>query len=379
MNFKLSNEQQAAREWGREFALKELAPGAKERDEKACFDRSIYKKIADEGFFRVSVEKEYGGRGDGLFIRSLIAEEFSKECVSSGVNYTIGMGGACVIKYFGSEDQKKRFLPPILKGDSIATFAFTEEGAGSDPGSAKTTAVLENNEYVINGSKCFITHGPHADIHVVFALTNPEKGVRGMSAFILPSNTPGFSVGKIYKNVGMRGCELSEIKFNNCRIPKENLIGEEGKAYKYAMLAIDEGKINVCFLALGLAEKALTESISYMKKRQQFGEPIANFQGLRWYIAEMATAVETSRLISYRAAIAGDEKDPEFSKLAAMAKYYASESAMQVVTKAIQIHGGNGFTTDYIVERLYRDIQGLRIYDGTSEVQKIIISKNYLR
>lgn len=379
MNFKLTQEQQAAVLWGREFAAKELAPGARERDEKAFFDRDLMKKMADAGFFQVSVKEEYGGRGDGLFVRSLIAEEFAKECVSSAVNYTIGMGGLCVLKYDASEAQKIKYIPPIVKGDSIATFAMTERTAGSDPSGAKTTAMLDGDAYIINGSKCFITHGGQADVHVLFALTQPEKGTKGMSAFIVPASTPGFSVGNIHEKMGMRSCELCELKLENCRIPKENLIGEENKAYKYAMLAIDEGKINVCFIALGLAERALSESIAYMKSREQFGEPIANFQGLRWYIADMACEIEAARLLSYKAAIAGDERDPEFNKLAAMAKLYATEAAMRVVDKAIEIHGGNGFTKDYVVERLYRDIQGLRIYDGTSEVQKIVISKHYLR
>jgi alkylation response protein AidB-like acyl-CoA dehydrogenase len=379
MNFELNREQAEAAAWGREFARKELRPLAVELDRKGVFDERLFNKIADAGFFRVSVPKEYGGRGDGLFVRSLIAEEFAKECLSTAVNYTIAMGGLCVIKYFGSEEQKAGHIPRMVEGKCLGTFAFTEDEAGSDPGGAKTTAVADGDCYVVNGKKSFITHGARADLHVLFALTDPDRGSKGMSAFLVPKETPGVSPGKIYDKVGLRSCEIAEVHFRNCRIPRQNRIGEENAGLKYAMLPIDEGKINVAFLSLGVAERALEESISYMKTRQQFGKPLSAFQGLQWYISDMVAEIEAARLLSYKAAIAGELGQSDFGNLSAIAKYYASETAFRAVEKAMQIHGGNGTTKDYPIERLYRDVQALRIYDGTSEIQKLVISRNALR
>jgi alkylation response protein AidB-like acyl-CoA dehydrogenase len=378
MNFDLTQEQRKAIAWGRDFAQKNIRPLAVELDRKGEFDESLFGKIADEGFLQVSVPKEYGGRGDGLFVRSLIAEEFAKECLSTAVNYTIAMGGLCVVKYFGSQEQKIQYIPDMVGGKCLGTFAFTEDEAGSDPGGAKTTAVADGDHYVINGKKSFITHGARAGVHVVFALTDPARGSRGMSAFLVPRRTPGVSPGKIYDKVGLRSCEIAEVYFDNCRIPVQNRIGEENAGLKYAMLPIEEGKVNVAFLSLGVAERALEESVAYMKKRQQFGKPLSAFQGLQWYVADMVTEIEAARLLSYKAALAGDLRQPDFGNLSAIAKYYASETAFRTVEKAIQIHGGNGITKDCPMERLYRDVQALRIYDGTSEIQKTIISKNAL-
>jgi len=378
MNFELTTEQNSAILRGREFAEQEIAPIAVSLDREGKFNQDLFDKIARAGFFRVSVPKAYEGEGNGLFVRSLITAEFAKQCVSTAAMYTVAMGGLCVIKYYASEEQKQKYIPPMVRGESLGTFAFTEEGAGSDPGSMKTSAVKDGENFIINGKKAFITNGANANMHVLFALTSPENGTKGMSAFIVPKDETVVA-GKIYDKIGMRSCQLAEVNFNKCVVPKENLIANENEGYKYAIHAINEGKVNVAFIALGLAERALAESIAYMKTRYQFGKAISANQGLQFEIADMVTEVEAAKLLSYKAAIAGDNKDPNFSNICSIAKYYATEMALRVTTKALHIHGANGLTTDYVVERLYRDQQGLRIYDGTSEIQKIIIAKNAMK
>jgi alkylation response protein AidB-like acyl-CoA dehydrogenase len=379
MDYAFTPEQTAAIAWAKAFAEKEIRPVAAELDQKGAFDAGLMQKIAQAGFMGVSIQKQYGGRGDGLFVRSLIAEEFAKESLATGINYTIGHGGLCVLKNFGSEAQKAKYIPDMVTGKILGTFAFTEEEAGSDPGGAKTVAVREGDSYVINGKKAQITHGAKAQLHVLFALTNPAMGVRGMSAFLVPADTPGVTVGKVYDMMGARSCELAEVCFDHARVPADSLLGTEGGGYKAAMQAINEGKVNVAFLALGLAERALAESVRHMKERRQFGRPLSDNQGLQWYIADMVTEIEAARLLSHQSVLAAEAEDPRFGYLVAMAKYCASETAFRVAGQALQLFGGYGVYGDEVVQRLYRDVQVLRIYDGTSEVQKMIIAKQALR
>lgn len=379
MDFALTKEQQMVRNVIREFATKEIAPRAKEIDLKSEFPWDNVKKMARMDMMGIPYPKEYGGAG-GDYISYIIAvEEISRACAATGVILSAHTSLACYpIFQWGTEEQKKKYLIPMAKGEKLGAFGLTEPNAGTDAAAQQTTAVLEGDHYILNGSKIFITNGGAADVYIVFAMTDKSKGVKGISAFIVEKGFPGFSIGKIEEKMGIRGSMTAELVFEDCVVPKENLLGKEGEGFKIAMMTLDGGRIGIAAQALGIAQAALDEVTKYVKERQQFGRPIGKFQGLQWYIAEMATKVNAARHLVYYAAWR-KQNNLSHSMEAAMAKLFASETAMEVTTKAVQIFGGYGYTKDYPVERFMRDAKITQIYEGTSEVQKMVIASNLLK
>ncbi|MEA3458759.1 MAG: acyl-CoA dehydrogenase family protein, partial [Candidatus Thermoplasmatota archaeon] len=364
----------------REFAEKEVAPIAAELDEKGEYPTKTLEKMAKLGLLGIIVPKEYGGAGLDTISYSIIIEEISRKCASTGVITSVHNSlVAWPIKKYGTEEQKKKYLPMIAKGETIGAFGGTEPNAGTDLGAMQTTAELKGDKYIINGDKTFITSGPKAGIILVFAVTDKEKGSKGISAFIVENTMKGFKVGSIFDKMGINANLVSELVFEDMEVPKENLLGKEGDGFKLALAALDSGRIGIASQAVGIAQAALDESIEYSKQRQQFGRPIAKFQAIQWMIADMATRIEAARYLVRNAAYAKDNKKGRFSKEAAMAKLFASETAMEAAIKAVQIHGGYGYTKEYTVERLFRDAKITEIYEGTSEVQKMVIAGSLLR
>jgi alkylation response protein AidB-like acyl-CoA dehydrogenase len=377
MDFELSNEHEMISKMARNFAEKVVEPQAAETDRSHVFPMELFKKMSEAGFVGTTFPEAYGGSGGDDISKVLIVEEIAKRDASAAGTLSITqVGAACILK-FGSEEQKKKFLPPLLSGGELGAFALTEPNAGSDAGSAKTKAILDGDHYVIDGTKCFITGGALAKTVVVFALTQPDKGLRGMSAIIVEKGTPGFKAGKIEEKMGMNGSQTAEIIFENCRVPKENLLGQEGKGFAIAMTALDAARIGVAAQALGLAERALEESVKYMKERVQFGKPIGAQQGLSWYAAEMKVRIEAARNLTLKAAWLKSNDKP-YSLDAAIAKLYASETACFCANLGLQIHGGYGYMKDYPMERLYRDAKLIEIYEGTSEIHKLVIARAVL-
>ncbi|MBB5150012.1 MULTISPECIES: acyl-CoA dehydrogenase [Ureibacillus] len=375
MNFQLSEEHLQLREMVRDFALNEVAPTAQERDEQARFDREIWDKLAELGLTGIPWPEEYGGAGFDYLAYVIAVEELSRVCASTGVTLSAhtSLAGWPVYK-FGTEEQKQKYLRPMAEGKKIGAYCLTEPGSGSDAGAMKTTAVLDGDEYVLNGSKIFITNGGIADIYIVFALTNPEAKTRGVSAFIVESSFPGFQVGKKEDKMGIRSSPTAEIIFDNCRVPKENLLGAEGEGFKIAMQTLDGGRNGIAAQAVGIAQGALDAAVEYAKEREQFGKPIAANQGISFKLADMATAVEASRLLTYQAAWLESEGLP-YGKASAMAKLMAGDTAMKVTTEAVQVFGGYGYTKEYPVERYMRDAKITQIYEGTQEIQRLVISR----
>lgn len=378
MDFSFTKQQEMVRKVVSEFAKNEVAPGAADRDITEEFPWEIVKKMADMDLMGIPYPKEYGGAG-GDYISYIIAvEELSKACASTGVILSAHTSLACYPLYqWGNEEQKKKYLIPLAKGEKLGAFALTEPNAGTDAASQQTVATLADDHYVLNGSKVFITNGGKADVYIVFAMTDKAKGTRGISAFIVEKDFEGFSIGKIEEKMGIHASSTAELVFEDCIVPKENLLGKEGRGFAMAMETLDGGRIGIASQALGIAEAALDEAVKYSKERQQFGRPISKFQGLQWYIADMATRVQAARMLVYNAAW-----KKQIGKLtssdAAMAKLFASETAMYVTTKAVQVFGGYGYIKDYPVERLMRDAKITEIYEGTSEVQKMVISGSLL-
>ncbi|MCT4566647.1 MAG: acyl-CoA dehydrogenase [Maledivibacter sp.] len=374
----LTKEQKLVRKAVREFTEKELAPLAAEIDKTSEFPEELFAKLARYNLLSVSVPKEYGGAGGDHVAYAITVEELSKQCASTGV-YVSGTSSLfCwpILKY-GTEEQKQKYMVPMAKGEVIGCFALTEPGAGSDAAAQQTTAVLEGDHYILNGTKCFITLGALADIAIVFAMTDKSKGLKGISAFIVEKKFPGFSVGKNEDKMGIKGTVTSELIFENVRVPKENLLGREGKGFKIAMSTLDGGRLGIAAQAVGIAQGAMDETVKYLKERQQFRKPLAKFQGIQWMIADMETKINAARLLVYNAALQKDLGMPT-AKESAMAKLYAAEVAMDVTTKAVQLHGGYGYTKDYPVERMMRDAKITEIYEGTSQVQKMVIASNVL-
>lgn len=374
MDFTLSKEHEMARTLFRDFAINEVKPLAQEVDETEVFPRGTTTKMQKLGFMGIPVPKEYGGQGCDTLTYAMCVEELSKVCGTTGVIVSAHTS-LCAepIKKFGTEDQKQKFLVPLANGEKLGAFGLTEPGAGTDASGQQTKAVLDGDEYIINGSKIFITNGKEADIYVIFAMTDKSKGTKGITAFIVEKGTPGFTFGTKEKKMGIRGSATYELIFTDCRIPKENMLGQEGKGFGIAMQTLDGGRIGIAAQALGLAAGALEQTIAYVKERKQFGRSISKFQNTQFMIADMATKVEAARLLVYKAAMAKDTQK-KFSVEAAMAKLYASEVAMEVTTKAVQLHGGYGYTREYDVERMMRDAKITEIYEGTSEVQRMVIS-----
>ncbi|MDT2044844.1 acyl-CoA dehydrogenase [Priestia aryabhattai] len=375
MYFKLSEEHEMIRKMVRDFAKNEVGPTAEERDEEERFDRDIFRKMSELGLTGIPWPEEYGGIGSDYLAYCIAVEELSRVCASTGVTLSAhtSLAGWPIFK-FGSEEQKHKYLKPMAQGEKIGAYGLTESSAGSDAGGMKTTAVKEGDFYVLNGSKIFITNGGEADIYVVFARTNPAEKQKGTSAFIVEKNTEGFSVGKKEKKLGIRSSPTTEIIFENCRVPKENLLGNEGDGFKIAMMTLDGGRNGIAAQAVGIAQGALDAAVAYAKERHQFGKPIIAQQGIAFKLADMATSIEAARLLTYQAAWLEGEGLP-YGKESAMSKLYAGDTAMKVTTEAVQVFGGYGYTKDYPVERYMRDAKITQIYEGTQEVQRLVISR----
>jgi butyryl-CoA dehydrogenase len=379
MKLELNDQQKMIQKMVKEFAEKEIAPIAAELDKKGEYPTKILEKMAKLGMLGIIIPTEFGGAGLDTISYATIIEEISRKCASTGVITSVHNSlVSWPIMHFGTKEQKKKYLPLLANGEKIGAFAGTEPNAGSDLGAMQTIAKLKSGEYVINGDKCFITSGDKAGVIIVFAVTDKSAGSKGISAFIVENTTKGFKVGSIYDKMGINANHVAELIFEDMKVPKENLLGKEGEGYKIALMALDGGRIGIAAQAVGIAQAALDESIEYSKQRQQFGRPLAKFQAIQWMIANMATSIEASRFLVYNAAYAKD-KGGRFSKEAAMAKLLASETAMESVIKAVQIHGGYGYTKEYTVERLFRDAKITEIYEGTSEVQRMVIAGSLLR
>ena len=388
MDFTLSKQHEMARQLFKDFAENEVKPLAQEVDEQHRFPRETVDKMAKYGFLGIPVPKEYGGQGCDILTYAMCVEELSKVCGTTGVIVSAHTS-LCVdpILTFGTEEQKQKYVVPLAKGEKLGAFGLTEPGAGTDAQGQQTKAVLDGDEWVLNGSKCFITNGKEADVYVIFAVTGKiEKRGRMMkeiSAFIVEKGTPGFTFGTKENKRGICGSSTYELIFQDCRIPKENLLGAQGKGFNIAMHTLDGGRIGIAAQALGLAEGALETTINYVKERKQFGKAIGQFQNTQFQLADMATKVEAAKLLVYKAARKKDEykTNPKisYSFEAAQAKLYAAEVAMEVTTKAVQLHGGYGYIKEYDVERMMRDAKITEIYEGTSEVQRMVISANLLK
>lgn len=379
MNFQLTEEQELIKQMVQEFAETEVKPIAAEIDKNHRFPVETMEKLKDLSLMGIIIPEEYGGTGVDAVSYMIVIEELSRACASTGIILATHTSLVCypILKY-GTEEQKQKFLTPLASGEKLGAFCLTEPGAGTDAASQLTTAVLDGDHYVLNGSKCFITNGGYADTFLVMAMTDKSKGTKGISAFIVEKDSPGFIVGQSEDKLGIKGSSTTEIIFKDCRIPKENILGSEGQGFKIAMHSLDVGRIGVGAQALGIAQACLDESVKYAKERQQFGKPIGTFQAIQWMLADMATKVQCARHLVYHAAWLKENNLP-FSSEAAMAKLYASETAMEASVKAIQIHGGHGYTTNYPVERFMRDAKITEIYEGTSEVMRMVISGNLLR
>ena len=380
MDFELSPDQKMVREEVRKFAEKELEPVAPEVDRSGEFPWGNIKKLASMGLLGMIIPEEYGGAGLDFVSLAIAVEELSRCCASTGIIVAVTNSlAAYPILAFGTEEQKRRYLPRLAQGEMIGAFALTEAAAGSDPVSIETTAVLDGNHYVLNGTKRFITNGTEAGVYLVFAYTNRELRHKGISAFLVDRDTPGFSVGKHEDLLGIRATGNCELYFEDVRIPRESLLGEEGQGFKIAMNVFDTSRVDVAAQAVGIAQGALDAAVKYAKERVQFGKPIAEFQMIQTMIADMATRIEAARWLTYRAASLKDRGVGRISRESSMAKLFASQTAVECTRMAIQVFGGYGYTRDYPVERMYRDAKITEIYEGTSEIQRIVIARSLLR
>ena len=383
MDFMLDKQHEMVRTLFKEFSEKEVKPLAQEVDETEVFPRVTVEKMAKAGFMGIPIPKEYGGQGADVLTYAMCVEELSKVCGTTGVIVSAHTSLCCdPILTFGTEEQKQKYLVPLAKGEKLGAFGLTEPGAGTDAQGQQTKAVLEGDEWVLNGSKIFITNGKEADVYVIFAVTGMiekrGKMMKEISAFIVEKGTPGFTFGTKENKMGIRGSSTYELIFTDCRIPKENLLGQEGKGFGIAMHTLDGGRIGIAAQALGLAEGALDRTIAYVKERKQFGRAIGAFQNTQFQLADMATKVQAAQYMVYRAAMA-KATQKSYTVEAAMAKLYAAEVAMEVTTKAVQLHGGYGYIREYDVERMMRDAKITEIYEGTSEVQRMVISGSLLK
>lgn len=375
-----TDEQQMMRKMVRDFAEKEVAPGIDRMEKEDRFPIEVVRKMGELGLMGIPIPEKYGGSEMDFTSYILAINELSKVSATVGVILSVHTSvGTNPILYFGTEEQKQKYLPKLASGEYLGAFALTEPGAGSDAASLKTRAVKDGDDYILNGSKAFITNAEAADTFIVFARTNPdEPGSKGVSAFIIEKDMPGFSVGSVERKMGMHGSSTCTINFDQCRVPKENLLGEEGKGFSVAMANLNTGRIGIAAQALGIAEAALEYSVSYAKEREQFGKPIAKHQGLSFKLADMATEVEAAKLLVYEAARLQQEGKP-CGKEVSMAKLWASKAAVNTSIEAVQVYGGYGYTEDYPVERLFRDAKVCEIYEGTSEIQKIVIGNHLMK
>lgn len=384
MDFKLSEEQKMIQAMARDFAQKEIKPIAARIDEEAIFPVETVKRMGELGFMGIEIPEEYGGAGMDTISYVLAVIEISKACASHGVIMSVNNSLVCYgLHAFGTERQKETFLVPLASGKKLGAYSLTEPQAGSDPSGMRCTAEYDPaaDEYVINGTKAWVTSGPNADVIILFAMTDRSKGSRGISAFIVDPKRPGFSVGKVEPKLGIRASHTSELIFENYRLPAWHRLGDEGMGLKIALTILDAGRIGIAAQAVGIAEAAYEAARDYAKEREQFGQRIAEFQAIQWMLADMKTRIEASRLLTYQAALAKEEakkSGQRYSLEASMAKLFASETAMWVTTKAIQIFGGNGYSKEYPVERYFRDAKITEIYEGTSEIQRLVIARSVL-
>ncbi|MFI3249437.1 MAG: acyl-CoA dehydrogenase [Eubacteriales bacterium] len=376
MDFKLSKEHEMLRKMYRDFAENEVRPLAEELDEEERFPTETVPKMAALGFFGIYFPKKYGGQGGDVLAYSMCVEELSKVCGTTGVVVSAHTSLCCAPIYeHGTEEQKMKYLPDLLSGKKMGAFGLTEPGAGTDASGQQTTAVDMGDHWLLNGTKCFITNGTVSDVNVVFAMTDKSKGNKGISAFIVESSTPGYSVGKKEKKMGIRGSSTCDLIFEDCKIPKENLLGKLNGGFKIAMMTLDGGRIGIASQALGLGEGAINEAVKYTQERVQFGKRLSQFQNTQFQIADMHARMQAAQYLVYAAACKKEAHEP-YSMDAAMAKLFAAEAASDVTRRAVQLFGGYGYTRDYPVERMMRDAKITEIYEGTSEVQRMVIANN---
>jgi len=378
MKFTLDEEHAQIRKLVREFADNEVAPGAALRDEKEQFEPELFHKMAKLGLTGIPWPEAYGGAGMDFLAYVIAIEELSRVCASTGVVLSAhtSLAGWPIYK-FGTEEQKQKYLRPLAEGKWIGAYGLTEPGSGSDSGGMRTTAVRDGDAYVLNGNKIFITNGAEAHVFVVFALTNPEKRTRGVTAFIVEKGTPGFSIGKHEKKLGIRASSTVELVFDNCRVPVENRLGDEDFGFKIAMMTLDGGRNGIAAQAVGIAQGAYEQARNYARQRNQFGKPIADLQAIQFKLADMATKIEAARLLTYQAAWLESTGLP-YGQASAMSKVFASDTAMEVTTEAVQVFGGYGFIREYPVERMMRDAKITQIYEGTNEIQRMVIARGLL-
>ena len=375
MDFFLTEEQKMFQTMVRDFANNVVKPRATQMDEDGKFPWDIIKQAAELGIFGITIDEKYGGCGGDYLTMTLCGEELSRACAGLGTIYLANLSLAFYpINKFGTEEQKQKYAPPVARGEKICCFVLTEPGAGSDAGAITTTATATGDGIILNGNKIFITNGAEAEIAVVFATEDKSKGNKGISAFIVEKGTPGFSVGKLERKMGIHPSSTAELVFENCKIPASNRLGEPGKGLRIAMESIDSSRVTVAAQALGISQAAFEDAIAYAQTRVQFGKPLAGHQAIQWMLADMATQIDAARLLVYRAAWLKDQKLP-YMKEAAMAKLYAGEVSSFVTNKALQIHGGYGYCKDYPMERYLRDAKITEIYEGTSEMQRMTIAR----
>ncbi len=378
IDFSLGDEQKALQQLARDFAQSEIAPVALQYDKEPAFPGEIIKKAHQAGLMNLTCPREYGGQGLGLLDAALITEELNAGC--SAIAGMIGINSlACgPILVAGTEEQKRRFLIPLNESGKTASFGLTEREAGSDAGSLKTRARREGDHYVISGQKCFITNGSFASLYTIFATLDPEKGTRGISAFVVARETPGISIGKVEDKMGQRSLNAAEVNLDDVAVPVENRLGAEGEGFKIAMKTLDEGRINIAATAVGIARAAFEAAVQYAKQRRQFGKPVGTFQALNFMLADMAAAVDAARLLTWYAASKADQEQP-VTREAAQAKYFAADVAMRVTTDAVQIHGGYGYTKEYPVEKYMRDAKLTQIYEGTNQINRLVAGGALMR
>ena len=379
MNFDLTKTQELFLLMIRKFAEQEVKPIAAEVDEEERFPMETVRKMAKLGIMGIPVPTEYGGAGGDNILYTMAVEELSRVCATTGVIVSAHTSLCCApIMENGTEEQKQKYLPKLASGEWIGAFGLTEPNAGTDASAQQTMAVKEGDHYVLNGTKIFITNASYADVFIIMAMTDKSKGTRGISAFIVEKDFPGFSIGKKEKKLGIRGSATCELIMENCIVPASNLLGQEGKGFSIAMKTLDGGRIGIASQALGIAQGAMDETVKYVMERKQFGKPIGKFQNTQFQLADLETKIQASRLLVRKAAFKKDKKQP-YSADAAMAKLFAAETAMEMTTKAVQFHGGYGYTREYPVERMMRDAKITEIYEGTSEVQRMVIAANLLK
>ena len=379
MNYFLTDDQKMIRDLAAQIAREKIAPIVAELDETGEFPWDVVKTLAQSDLFRVFIPSEYEGLGGGIFEMCIVVEELSRVCGGIALSYAASGLGTIPIILFGTEEQKKKYLPRLAAGEILAAFGLTEPNAGSDAAGIKTTAKPDGDSYVLNGTKQWITNGGEASIYTVVALTDPARGVRGSSTILVEKDTPGFTFGKKENKMGIRASATRELVFQDCRVPKTNILGKEGMGFLVAMRTLDQSRPGVASQAVGIAQGALDKALAYAHERHQFGKPISSFQGMQFLLADMATQVEAARALTYAAARSIDSGEKDVSKVSAMAKVFASDTAMKVTTDAVQVFGGYGYMKEYPVEKMMRDAKITQIYEGTNQIQREVIALNLIK